>query len=232
MVLNTSWHVFDTKKKPGGNPVCISRNSRIWHFHLNNTLLRQTSFYSMLVSFRFHFLRCSEILVSPSICTKIRTWRFHRTEEVSNLTHLFFCLFVCLTPPISRWPVWDEIPTTILQSWFAPITRRKVKNRNRKKMSKSTPSFEKKFPSFKSLVESSSRVKTSSIATWRPSTTIPPLKLKRCLFVFSQFSICDVHKQCWYFVNDVYCLISECVVHVSPAIRVYLQPASVYCVFW
>jgi len=44
----------------------------------------QTSFYSMQVSFRFHSLRCSEILVSPSICTKIRTWRFHRTEQVSN----------------------------------------------------------------------------------------------------------------------------------------------------
>jgi len=44
----------------------------------------QTFFYSMQVSFRFHPLRCSEILVSPSICTKIRTWRFHRTEEVSN----------------------------------------------------------------------------------------------------------------------------------------------------
>jgi len=44
----------------------------------------QTSFYSMQVSFGFHSLRCSEILVSPSICTKIRTWRFYRTEEVSN----------------------------------------------------------------------------------------------------------------------------------------------------
>jgi len=37
----------------------------------------------MQVSFCFHSLRCSEI-VSPSICTKIETWRFHRTEEVSN----------------------------------------------------------------------------------------------------------------------------------------------------
>ena len=45
---------------------------------------RQTSFYSMQVSFRFHSLRRSEILVSPSICTKIRTWRFHRTKEVLN----------------------------------------------------------------------------------------------------------------------------------------------------
>ena len=45
---------------------------------------RQISSYSMQVSFRFHSLRCSEILVSRSICTKIRTWRFHRTEEVSN----------------------------------------------------------------------------------------------------------------------------------------------------
>jgi len=44
----------------------------------------QTSFYSMQVSLRFYSLRCSEILVSPSICIKIRTWRFHRTEEVSN----------------------------------------------------------------------------------------------------------------------------------------------------
>jgi len=43
-----------------------------------------SSFYSMQCSFRFHSLRCSEILVSPSICTKIRTWRFHRSEEVSN----------------------------------------------------------------------------------------------------------------------------------------------------
>ena len=62
-------------------------------------------------SFRFHSLRCSEILVSPSIYTKIRTWRFHRTEEVSNnfsvswhITHIL----------ISR-------PTTILRSWVAPI---------------------------------------------------------------------------------------------------------------
>ena len=38
----------------------------------------------MQVTFRFHSLRCSEILVSPSICTKIRTRRFRRTEEVSN----------------------------------------------------------------------------------------------------------------------------------------------------
>jgi len=45
---------------------------------------QQASFYSMQVSFRFHSLRCSEILVSPSICIKIRTRRFHRTEEVSN----------------------------------------------------------------------------------------------------------------------------------------------------
>jgi len=41
---------------------------------------RQTSFYSMQASFRFHSLRCSEILVSPCICTNIRTWRFHRTR--------------------------------------------------------------------------------------------------------------------------------------------------------
>jgi len=33
---------------------------------------QQTSFYSMQVSFCFHSLRCSEILVSPSICTQIR----------------------------------------------------------------------------------------------------------------------------------------------------------------
>ena len=37
---------------------------------------RHTSFYLMQVSFRFHLLRCSEILVSSSICTKIRTRRF------------------------------------------------------------------------------------------------------------------------------------------------------------
>jgi len=36
----------------------------------------------MQVSFRFHSLRCSEILVSPSICTKIRTWRFHRRFRI------------------------------------------------------------------------------------------------------------------------------------------------------
>ena len=34
--------------------------------------------------FPFSLSEISEILVSPSICTKIRTWRFHRTEEVSN----------------------------------------------------------------------------------------------------------------------------------------------------
>ena len=46
----------------------------------------QTSLYSVQVSFRFYSPRCSEILVSPNICTQIRTWRFHRlgTEEVSN----------------------------------------------------------------------------------------------------------------------------------------------------
>jgi len=38
----------------------------------------------MQVSFRFHSLRCSEILVSPSICTKIWTWRFHRSGKISN----------------------------------------------------------------------------------------------------------------------------------------------------
>ena len=76
----------------------------------------QTSFYSMQVSFRFHSLRCSETPVSPSICTKIRTWRFHRTEEVSNN--------FSETWPTSRWPsrsIWDKIPNTILQSWFVPI---------------------------------------------------------------------------------------------------------------
>jgi len=42
----------------------------------------------MQVSFRFHSLRSSEILVSRSICTKIRTWRFQRTEEFfRKLTH-------------------------------------------------------------------------------------------------------------------------------------------------
>jgi len=34
--------------------------------------------------FPFSLSEISEILVSPSICTKIRIWRFHRTEEVSN----------------------------------------------------------------------------------------------------------------------------------------------------
>ena len=34
--------------------------------------------------FPFSLSEISGILVSPSICTKIRTWRFHRTEEVSN----------------------------------------------------------------------------------------------------------------------------------------------------
>ena len=43
----------------------------------------QTSFYSMQVSFCFHSLRCSEILVSPSIC-KDSNLEFHRTEKVSN----------------------------------------------------------------------------------------------------------------------------------------------------
>ena len=39
----------------------------------------------MQVSFRFHSQLCSEIiLVSLSTCTKIRTWRFHQTKEVSN----------------------------------------------------------------------------------------------------------------------------------------------------
>ena len=41
----------------------------------------QTTFYSIQVSFRFHSLRCYERLVSLSICTKIRTRRFHRTEH-------------------------------------------------------------------------------------------------------------------------------------------------------
>jgi len=42
--------------------------------------------------FPFSLSEISETLVSPSICTKMRTRRFHRTEEVSNnffrkLTH-------------------------------------------------------------------------------------------------------------------------------------------------
>jgi len=48
-------------------------------------LTEQASFYSMQISFRFHSQRCFEILASPSICTKIRTRWFHRTEEVSNI---------------------------------------------------------------------------------------------------------------------------------------------------
>ena len=42
---------------------------------------RQIPFYPMQVSLCFHSLRCSEILVSVRIYTKIRTWTFHRTEE-------------------------------------------------------------------------------------------------------------------------------------------------------
>jgi len=53
----------------------------------------QISFDSIQVSFRFHSQRCSEIRVSPSICTKIRTWRFHRTKEVSNN----FCVSLHIT---------------------------------------------------------------------------------------------------------------------------------------
>ena len=34
--------------------------------------------------FPFSLSEITEILASPSICTKIRTWRFHGTEEVSN----------------------------------------------------------------------------------------------------------------------------------------------------
>jgi len=68
-----------------------------------------TSFYSMQVSFRFHYLRCSEILVSPSICPKIRTWEFHRTEEVSNnfsvswrITHISMAISTRQDPLLVR----------------------------------------------------------------------------------------------------------------------------------
>ena len=54
----------------------------------------QISFDSMQVSFRFHSQRCSEILVSPSICTEIRICRFHRTKKV-HLLHLLPPLFRC-----------------------------------------------------------------------------------------------------------------------------------------
>jgi len=38
--------------------------------------------------FPFSLSEICEILVSPSICTKIRNWRFHRTEEFfRKLTH-------------------------------------------------------------------------------------------------------------------------------------------------
>jgi len=49
----------------------------------------QTSHYSIQVSFRFHSLRCSDILVFPSICTKIRIWSLHRTKEVSNIFSIY-----------------------------------------------------------------------------------------------------------------------------------------------
>ena len=65
---------------------------------------QQASFYSMQVSFRFHSLRCSEILVSPSICTKIRTRRF---LIFCKLTH-----YPYLDDHLCR--IWDEIPPTIL----------------------------------------------------------------------------------------------------------------------
>ena len=38
--------------------------------------------------FPFSLSEISEILASPSICTKIRTWRFHRTEEISASLHI------------------------------------------------------------------------------------------------------------------------------------------------
>ena len=57
----------------------------------------------MKVSFRFHCLRCSEILVCLSISTKIRIWRFHQTEEVSNIfsvswhiTHISMAILINL----------------------------------------------------------------------------------------------------------------------------------------
>jgi len=81
----------------------------------------------MQVSFHFHSQRCSEILVSPSICTKIWTWTFHRTKEVSNN---FSVSWQIAHISISRWPsrpIWDEIPNIILQSWFAPIPSRPLR---------------------------------------------------------------------------------------------------------
>jgi len=66
---------------------------------------RQASFYSMQVSFCFHSLRSSEILVSASICTKIWARRFHRTEEVSNnfpvSWHMLFLSFFLFEDPTS-----------------------------------------------------------------------------------------------------------------------------------
>jgi len=64
--------------------------SRSWDYC---QLFKTTYLVLLNAGVRFHSLRCSEILISPSICTKIRTWsictkirtwRLHRTEEVSN----------------------------------------------------------------------------------------------------------------------------------------------------
>ena len=74
------WQLFSRKWTILLSTVIYDLDSRITAKHSKC----QNSFYSMQVSFRFHSL-CSEILVSPSICTKIRTWSFHRTEEVSNI---------------------------------------------------------------------------------------------------------------------------------------------------
>ena len=70
-----------------------------------------SSFCLMQVSFRFFFVRCSEIRIR----TNIRTRKFHHFEYFSwKLTHHSY-----LNDHLCR--VWDEIPTTILQSWFATI---------------------------------------------------------------------------------------------------------------
>jgi len=83
----------------------------------------QTSFYSMQVSFRFHSLRSLRYLYLRVSAQRFEPGGF--IEEVSNNFSVSWVLVE--TSPISRWPsrpIWVEIPTTILQSWFVPIPSR------------------------------------------------------------------------------------------------------------
>jgi len=81
---------------------------------------RQIPFYPMQVSLCFHSLRCSEILVSVRIYTKIRTWTFHRTEDIFSVSGHITGISMAISANLSdsgRYVWFDarwSLPTTVV----------------------------------------------------------------------------------------------------------------------